>query len=58
MRKRQAVKKMKTTPSITMDDAVWSELKIQAIREKKTASDIIENLVRGYLKKGKKKGAN
>ncbi len=49
---------MKTTPSITMDDAVWSELKIQAIREKKTASDIIENLVRGYLKKGKKKGAN
>ena len=49
---------MKTTPSITMDDNVWSELKIQAIRDKKTASDIIENLVRGYLKKGKKKGAN
>ncbi len=58
MRKKQGVRKMKTTPSITMDDAVWSELKIQAIREKKTASDIIENLVRGYLKKGKKKGAN
>ncbi len=49
---------MKTTPSITMDDNVWSELKIRAIREKKTASDIIENLVRGYLKKSKKKGAN
>ncbi len=49
---------MKTNQSITMDDNVWSVLKIQAIRDKKTASDIIENLVRGYLKKGKKKGAN
>ncbi len=56
--RNKGVRKMKTTPSITMDDNVWSELKIQAIREKKTASDIIENLVRGYLKKGKKKGAN
>jgi len=51
-------RKMKTAPSITMDDGVWRELKIQAIREKKTASDIIENLIRGYLKKSKKKGAN
>lgn len=43
-------------PGIVMPKKLWTELKIQSLREEKTASDIIADLVSEYLKKGKKEG--
>ena len=55
-RKKGGAKKMKIT--MVMEEPLWDELRIQAIREKTTASDIIGRLVAGYLKKSRKKGGN
>lgn len=41
-----------------MEEPLWDELRIQAIREKTTASEIIGRLVAAYLKKNKKKGGD
>ena len=45
-----------TTPTIIMDDDLWTELRMQALREKTSASEIIRRLVSDYLKKPKKGG--
>jgi predicted CopG family antitoxin len=45
-----------TTPTIVMDDDLWTELRMQALREKTSASEIIRRLVSDYLKKPKKGG--
>jgi predicted CopG family antitoxin len=45
-----------TTPTIVMEDDLWTELRMQALREKTSASEIIRRLVSDYLKKAKKKG--
>ncbi len=45
-----------TTPTIVMEDEMWTELRMQALREKISASEIIRRLVSDYLKKTKKKG--
>lgn len=45
-----------TTPTIVMEDELWTELRMQALREKTSASEIIRRLVSDYLKKAKKKG--
>jgi predicted CopG family antitoxin len=45
-----------TTPTIVMEDGLWTELRMQALREKTSASEIIRRLVSDYLKKTKKKG--
>ncbi len=42
--------------TIVMPDEQWAELRMQALRERRSASDIIRRLVTGYLKKSKKKG--
>ena len=42
----------KTAPTIVMDEPLWTELRVQALREKTTASDIIGRVVAQYLKKG------
>lgn len=47
-----------TTPTIVMDDTLWSDLRVQAIKEKTSASEIIRRLVSEYLKKTKKKVAD
>jgi predicted CopG family antitoxin len=47
-----------TTPTIVMEDGLWTELRMQALREKTSASEIIRRLVSDYLKKTKKKGGN
>ncbi len=44
--------------TVVTEKPLWHELRIQAIREKATASDIIGMLVAGYLKKAKKKGGD
>ncbi len=44
--------------TMVMEEPLWDELRIQAIREKTTASDIIGRLVAGYLKKSRKKGGD
>ena len=45
-----------TTPTIVMEDELWTELRMQALREKTSASEIIRRLVSEYLKKSKKGG--
>jgi len=45
-----------TTPTIVMEDDLWTELRMQALREKTSASEIIRRLVSEYLKKPKKGG--
>jgi len=42
--------------TIVMPDELWTDLRMQSIREKRSASDIIRKLVSEYLKKAKKKG--
>ncbi|MCH7914286.1 MAG: ribbon-helix-helix protein, CopG family [Deltaproteobacteria bacterium] len=44
--------------TIVMPDEQWAELRVQAIRERRSASDIIRKLVSDYLKKAKKKGGD
>ncbi|MCZ6906698.1 MAG: ribbon-helix-helix protein, CopG family [Deltaproteobacteria bacterium] len=41
--------------TIVMPDEQWAELRVQAIRERRSASDIIRKLVSDYLKRAKKK---
>jgi len=45
-----------TTPTIVMEDELWTELRMQALREKTSASKILRRLAREYLKKSKKGG--
>jgi len=40
---------------LTLDDKGWEKLRIQAIREKRSASDIIDQLIAAYLKRKKGK---
>jgi hypothetical protein len=42
-------KKVKVT--LTLEDRGWEEMRIQAIREKRSASDIIDRLIAAYLKR-------
>jgi len=44
--------------TIVMPDEQWGELRMQALRERRSASDIIRKLVSDYLKKAKKKGGD
>ncbi len=46
----------KTTPTIVMEEPLWTEFRVQALREKTTASEIIGRVVAQYLKKDRKKG--
>jgi predicted CopG family antitoxin len=55
-RKKGDGKVRTTTPTIVMDDDLWTELRMQALREKTSASEIIRRLVSDYLKKPKKGG--
>jgi len=48
----------KNVKAIVMEDELWVELRMQALRERTSASNIIRRLVTGYLKKAKKKGGN
>ena len=45
-----------TVKSIIMPDELWTDLRMQSIREKRSASEIIRKLVSEYLKKAKKGG--
>ena len=45
----------KTKLTLHIDDAVIEQLKIQAVRDKRTLSDITEELYREYLKRRKGK---
>jgi len=42
--------------TIVMPDEQWAKLRMQALRERRSASDIIRKLVGDYLKKARKKG--
>jgi metal-responsive CopG/Arc/MetJ family transcriptional regulator len=42
--------------TIVMEDELWTELRLRAIEEKTSASEIIRRVVREYLKKPKKGG--
>ena len=44
--------------TLVMEELLWDELRIQAIREKTTASEILGRLAAEYLKKAKKKGGD
>lgn len=45
---------MRTT--LHLDEATWKALRIQAIQEGRSATQIVEQLIRGYLKGKKKEG--
>jgi predicted CopG family antitoxin len=47
-----------STPNIVMPDDLWLELRMQALKERTSASEIVRRLVSDYLKKTKKKGGN
>jgi len=42
--------------SIVIPDELWTNLRMQSIREKRSASEIIRKLVSEYLKTAKKGG--
>lgn len=48
------MKKLKVT--ITLSDTYWRELRVKALREGRSASAIIDELIAAYLKRGKKGG--
>ncbi len=48
----------KNVKAIVMEDGLWVELRMQALRERTSASEIIRRLVTGYLKKSRKKGGD
>jgi predicted CopG family antitoxin len=45
-----------STPNIVMPDDLWLELRMQALKERTSASEIVRRLVSDYLKKTKKGG--
>jgi hypothetical protein len=47
---------MKVKVTITLDDKNWHRLRFQALKNKTSASAIIDRLVAEYLKSGKKGG--
>jgi hypothetical protein len=47
---------MKVKVTITLEDKSWQRLRVQAIKEKTSASAIIDRLVADYLKSPKKGG--
>ena len=47
--KAKPPKKVKVT--LTLQDQGWEAMRIQAIREKRSASDIIDELIAAYLKR-------
>ena len=52
--KKEGGEKVKITT--VMEEPLWKELRIQAIKEKTSAGEIIGRLVTDYLKKAKKRG--
>jgi hypothetical protein len=53
LKKRGKVKKA-STPNVVMSDDLWLELRMQALKERTSASEIIRRLVSDYLNKAKK----
>jgi hypothetical protein len=47
---------MKVKVTLTLEDKGWQRLRMQALREKTSASAIIDKLIDGYLKTAKKGG--
>jgi predicted transcriptional regulator of viral defense system len=47
---------MKQKITITLDDRVIEEVKIQAVREKRSFGEITEEMLREYLSRVKSKG--
>jgi hypothetical protein len=47
---------MKVKVTLTLTDKTWQRLRFQALKEKTSASAIIDRLVAEYLKTGKKGG--
>lgn len=41
--------------TVVMPDDLWDKLRVESIHEKRSASDIIRQLVREYLEKGGKR---
>jgi len=41
----------KAKVTISLDEKVWTDFRIRCLREKKTASEIIEDFISGYNKK-------
>ena len=54
--KKGSEKPKMATPNIVIEDELWAELRMQAIRERTSASEIVRRLVSQYLKNVKKKG--
>jgi predicted CopG family antitoxin len=52
--KRGGKPRKMSTPNIVMPDDLWLELRMQALKEKTSASEIVRRLVSDYLKKTKK----
>jgi predicted CopG family antitoxin len=57
-KKKGGGKPKMATPNIVIEDELWAELRMQAIRERTSASEIVRRLVSEYLKRTKKKGGD
>ena len=53
--KQKGGKPMRVKVTTTLEGALWEQLQIIAVKEHKYANEILENLIREYLKKGGKR---
>ena len=53
--KKKEEKPMRVKVTTTLDGALWEQLQITAVKEHKYANEILEKLIREYLKKGGKR---
>ncbi len=58
MKPRKAEKPTRVKVTTTLAGDLWEALQIEAIKKKRDANDILEELMASYLKKEKRKGGD
>ena len=58
MKSRKEGKPIRVKVTTTLAGDLWEALQIEAIKKKRDANDILEELMASYLKKEKRKGGD
>jgi len=58
MNPKKEGKPIRVKVTTTLAGDLWEALQIEAIKKKRDANDILEELMASYLKKGKRKGGD
>ena len=58
MKSRKEGKPIRVKVTTTLAGDLWEALQIEAIKKKRDANDILEELMASYLRKEKRKGGN